>query len=504
MLSSLPPEILSTVFGIMSPTPPLPPSRQFVPHFRQSVFENLEITSFDEITRLTAIFESGSAAEHVKRVEIGFARHSTEELLSKFEANPSIWRDLLAKLDGLREIRCRDWMSTSLGLLSTTTSAEGGGRARLPKLKKATISILLTQLNREDFVLHRLSLLDQFKALESLEVVVQPFDPSSSTTNAFELFPSIPPTPQLDGFPPASILHVQDLTLVGPLCDRRLQTVLASFDHVRHLSFFDLFSSSQNLSPLLATVRSPEHLEQLKLSQLYAMSLPMNLPPSPTLSFAPFTSLASLEINVPLPGLTAQDLLLPSLSHLTFSTHSTPSFDLIHELVVLKPASLTNLTLSHISGSVGVPLSRATYPHVLSWLSSLLSNDSPNSSSVEFPIEGWRIPVWPAEFDPNLTEILFPLAASKGISLEGSHLISAMLTAFVLDKQLESWKELLESEEADESGTGAHEREEMEAVFGDARFWDALALRYRARLGLAVPINQDRVDEAGPEERMEE
>ncbi|GAA5949350.1 hypothetical protein JCM3765_003378 [Sporobolomyces pararoseus] len=502
MLHSLPPEIISTVFSILSPAPPLPPSRQFVSHFRQSLFSSLEITSFNQIRRLADIFNTGPGAEYVKRVDVGFAVESTEELLTKFETNPTIWSDLLTKFDGLREIKCRDWMSTSLGILSTSTAREGGGG--LTNLKKATISILLTQLNSEDFLLHRLSGIGRYKSLDSLEVVVQPFDPSSSTTNAFELFPSIPPTPQLDGFPPASIHQVKDLSLVGPLCDRRLQMVLASFDNVRTLSFFDLFSSSQNLSPLLGTLRAPAFLERLKLSQLYSTSLPINLPPSANLSFKPLTSLSSLEINVPLPGLTAQDLFIPSLSDLTFSTHSTPSFDLIHELVLSKPPSLTNLNLSHISGSVGPPLSRESYPLVLSWLSSLLSSDSPDPST-KFPIEGWAIPSWPIDFDPNLTEILFPLALSKGISLEGSQLISAMLTAYVLDKQLESWKELLESEEEDTIGSGREEREEMEAVFGDSRFWDALALRYRARLGLEVPVNQEeRVEEVEPQERMEE
>ncbi|GAA5903633.1 uncharacterized protein JCM6883_005064 [Sporobolomyces salmoneus] len=507
MLHSLPPEILSNVYGILSPTPPLPPSRHFVPHFRQSLFENLEITSFNQISRLAAIFNdprTGAGAEYVKRVDVGFAMESTEELLTKFEGNPTIWSDLLTKFEGLREIKCRDWMSTSLGLLSSAQDrAGGGGPSSLAKLKKATISILLTQLNQEDFVLHRLALINEYKSLESLEVVVQPFDPSSSTTNAFELFPSIPPSSlELDGFPSASIHQIKDLTLVGPLCDRRLQTVLASFDNVRNLAFFDLFSSSQNLSPLLSALRSPESLESLKLFQLYSTSLPINLPPSRNISFTPFTSLSSLEINVPLPGLTAQDLLLPSLTHLTFSTHSTPSFDLIHELIVSKPPALSNLTLSHISGSVGPPLSRETYPQVLSWLSSLLSSTPDSPSSNRFPIDHWQIPVWPSEFDPNLTEILFPLAQSKGISLEGSQLISAMLTAFVLDKQLESWKELLENEEQDQDGSGKEEREEMEAVFGDSRFWDALALRYSSRLGLTVPVNREQ--EGGEaEEQME-
>ena len=74
------------------------------------------------------------------------------------------------------------------------------------------------------------------------------------------------------------------------------------------------------------------------------------------------------------------------------------------------------------------------------------------------------------------------------MEVDGS-LISAMLTAYVLDKQLESWKELLEAEEEGEDG-GKEERDEMEAVFGDRRFWDALALRYRARLGLDVPVTE--------------
>lgn len=72
-----------------------------------------------------------------------------------------------------------------------------------------------------------------------------------------------------------------------------------------------------------------------------------------------------------------------------------------------------------------------------------------------------------------------------------------MLCAYVVDKQLESWKELLESEEEGEDGSnglGRDEREEMEQVFGDQRFWDALALRYRARLGLDIPaVNREDV-----------
>ncbi|GAA5871730.1 hypothetical protein JCM16303_000847 [Sporobolomyces ruberrimus] len=505
MLYSLPPEIISNIYLLLSPTPPLPPSRQFVPHFRQSLFHSLDISTFNQITRLSDIFSAGSTlVEYVKRVDVGFVE-STEQLLTKFERNPSIWNDLLIRFEGLREIKCRDWMSASLGILSTSNDGQGGRGGHLAKLKKATVSVLLTQLNKEDFVRHRLSVLGRYSALEALEVVVQPFDPSSSTANAFELFPSVmpfsSPSSELDGFPPASIHQVKDLTLVGPLCDRRLQTVLASFDNLETLNFFDLFSSSQNLSPLLATLRSPQNLEKLKLSQLYSTSMPINLPPSPNISFTPFRSLSSLEINVPLPSLTAQDLLhLPSLSHLIFSSNSTPSFDLVHKLILSNPPSLNHLNLSHISGSVGPPISRETYPLVLSWLSTLLSSspdESPSPNSNKFPIEGWEIPVWPTEFDPNLAEVLFALASSVRISLEGSSLISAMLCAYVVDKQLESWKELLESEEGGEDGSnglGREERGEMEQVFGDRRFWDALALRYRARLGLDVPaVNREEV-----------
>ncbi|GAA6017636.1 hypothetical protein JCM11491_005309 [Sporobolomyces phaffii] len=501
MFSSLPPEILSTVYSICSPTPPLPPSRQFVPHFRQSLFNSLDITSFDQLSRLSEIFDSDAGrglGEYVKRVEVGF-QETSEELLSNFERNPTIWIDLLVKFDGLRELKCRDWMSTSLGILSTSAAHEGRGSV-LAKLEKASISVLLTQLNQEDFVLHRLSVLAQYGSLNALEVVVQPFDPSSTTTNAFELFPSV--SPQLDGFPPASVHQVRDLSLVGPLCDRRLQTVLALFDNVASLSFFDLFSSSQNLSPLLATLRSPHSLVKLKLSQLYSTSLPINLPPSPNLSFAPLTALSHLEINVPLPGLAASDLFLPSLSHLAFSTHSTPSFDLVHDLLVSKPPALSHLVLSHISGSVGPPLSRETYPLVVAWLSDVLAASAPAQGgateppppSGPFPIPGWDLPEWPAEFDPNLAEVLFALAKDRGVSVEGSTLISAMLTAYVMDKALESWKDLVDG---DDDGTDAsrEERDEMEAVFGDPRFWDALALRYRARLGLDVPVNRD--DELG-------
>ncbi|GAA5929482.1 TRAPP subunit BET5 [Sporobolomyces koalae] len=476
MLQSLPPEIISTIYAFLSPEPPLPPCRRLVPYYRHARFNSLEIVKFDHITRLSCLFDSTvGLGECVKQVTVGF-EESTEELLTRFEANPSVWADLLAKFDGLREIKCRDWMSTSLGLLSVTTPG------KLVKLGKATVSILLTQLNQEDFLLHRLSILANFSSLRCLDVIVQPYDPSSSTTNAFELFPSTTPSPSLDEFPPATIHQIRELSLVGPLCDRRLQTVVASFDSVESLSLMDLFSSSQNISPLVSTIRTPRTLVSLKLSQLYSIAMPINLPPAPTISFSPFTSLATLEINIPLPNLTAHDLFLPSLSQLTFSTNSVPSLDLVHELVLNKPPSLSHLVLSHISGSVGHPVSRETYPLVVSWLTALLSN-SPEGAG-PFPIPGWKIPAWPAEFDPNSTEILFPLAESKGVSLEGSSLISAMLTAYVLDKQLASWRQLLDAD----PNTFQAEDEEMEQAFGDPRFWDALALRYVSRLGLKIPV----------------
>ncbi|GAA5832804.1 hypothetical protein JCM5353_008339 [Sporobolomyces roseus] len=491
MLHTLPPEIISNIYALLAPSPPPPPSRHFVPYFRQSLFHSLEIFTFAQLDRLSHLFLTTlGIAECVKEVEIGLI-DSTEELLEKFEKNPGILRELLDRFEGLRELKCRDWMSTSLGLLS---QSGGTGGPILGKLNKLTISVLLTQLNQPDFTLHRLSILSRYPSLRTLEVVVQPVDPSSSTTNAFDLFPSITPfstsSYELDGFPPASIHQIRELSLVGPLCDRRLQSILALFENVQNLSLLDLFSSSQNLSPLLATLRTPQELVSLKLSQLYSTSMPINLPPSPNISFSPLTSLQTLEVNVPLPSLSAQDLFLPSLSHLVFSTNSTPSFEMIHELLLSNPPSLSKLTLSHISGSVGSPLSRQTYPLVLSWLSALLSDDPESRTRAgEFPLSGWEIPVWPSEFDPNLSEILFPLAASKRVGLDGS-LISAMLTAYVLDKQLESWKELLEAEERGEDG-GKEERDEMEAVFGDRRFWDALALRYRARLGLEVPMNDE-------------
>ncbi|GAA6059705.1 hypothetical protein JCM10212_000233 [Sporobolomyces blumeae] len=541
MLDKLPPEIAASVYSYLTPNPPLPACRSLVPHFRSSHFDSIRLSSYAQLERLDALFKATPVlARHVRELEVAF-EEGTEAVLQQVEKRPDQWPTLLAMMNGLKHLKCADWLSSTLGPLATTQTRadDSGPSSHLASLESLQLSALLTQLNSGDFVRQQLSVLGRYPALRTLDVVVQPYDPGSSTTNQFELFPSSDPSPAStpSDLPSPVITQVEHLTICAPLCDRRTQLVLALFSNLSSLSLFDLFSSPSHISPLLATIPCPERLTSLKLSQLYSTPMPLNLPANRPVSFDRFTSLRDLTISVPLPDLTAVDFepMSSTLEHLTFGPGSTPSFELVRDLLASAcpssssapypssshpvPNRLSHLTLSHLTGRVGPPLSRSTLPSVVSWVSSLISTPTASNlpTTPAFPIEGWLVPSWPVDFDPNEAEHLFPLANGRGVVVDGS-VVSAMLTAYVLDKQIETWQGLSEAfnqiegagvdddrdshsggrrdddDDAGERELARHNLAEMEQVFGHQAFWDALALRYQTRLGIAVVPEGD-----GPE-----
>ncbi|CEQ40546.1 SPOSA6832_02175, partial [Sporobolomyces salmonicolor] len=469
-LTSLPPEILGFIFSYLHDDPPDPPCRKLVPYVRSARLCRVELSSFDQLTRFTVMLRVvPGAGTYVKilRIRLG---DGTEEVLAR--EKPTLAELLIETLrltPQVKELHVGDWMSSSFVL--TEQAALVASRS----IRNLVLSVLLIQLNATDFITYRLAALARYPALQQVELVVLPYDPGSSTSTVFDLFPANDPAPSLDVIP---ISQVADLTLIGPLCDQRVVNILRAFSGLLNVELVDSFAS-KHVAPLLGAL-DPGRLRKLRLARIYANRPPIDLPLQ-EFDWSRLSLLEELIIEMPVmtdsvsSGLSS----LPNLASLTFGSSSNPSSSHIRHLLTHRPPSLSSLTLSHITGQVGSPINEHTFPPVLAWLAAV-TNPNPASDDpapVVFPLLDWDLPIWTDEFDPNDAETLFPLARSAGIRIGGT-LISAMLTAYVLDKQLDGWRAL---------GVGGDELEgeevaEMMEAFSNRVFWDALALRYKARL----------------------
>ncbi|GAA5869935.1 hypothetical protein JCM1840_007673 [Sporobolomyces johnsonii] len=469
--TSLPPEILSSIFSYLLVDPPDPPCRKLLPYVRAARLYLVELSSFDQLARFTDMLRAVPGVGSYTRVLRIWLGDGTEEVLAR--EKPTLAELLIETLrltPQLKTLHMGDWMSSSFVL--TEQAALVASRS----IRSLVLSVLLTQLNATDFITYRLAALARYPALRQVDLVVLTRDPGSSTSTAFDLFPANDPAPSLDMTP---ISQVSELTLIGPLCDQRLVNTIRAFSGLANVELIDSFPS-KHVAPLLGAL-DPDRLRKLRLARIYADQPPVFDLPLQEFDWSRLSRLEELIIEMPIMTDSVSSALssLPHLASLAFGSFSNPSVSQIRHLLTHRPPSLSSLTLSHITGQVGSPINEHTFQPVLAWLAAITNpNPSPDDPApVVFPLLDWDLPIWTDEFDSNDAETLFPLARSAGVRIGGT-LISAMLTAYVLDKQLDGWRAL---------GVGGDELEgeevaEMMEAFSNRAFWDALALRYKARL----------------------
>lgn len=405
----------------------------------------------------------------VKSFAIGL-RETTETLVGM--ERPTLNELLKTALDlmpAVRELQAVDWMSTSFVLSDNATDSI------CRTLRSLRLSVLLGQINSTDFITYRLALLSRYTRLRTVEVMVLPYDPGASATTQFELFPAQDLEP-----PPLDmqlIQHVEALALGGPLCDQRVVNLLRAFRGLRDVSMYDSFASP-HIAPALAAL-DPTALQALRLQRLVTTPPPVNLPFQDT-DWTRFMHLRTLVVGMPL----ASDSLFaacPSftrLEELRFGATSNPTVAQLRQVLLHRPSSLRLLELSNVTGDVGGPITPDTLSIVANWLlfTEVAQQDNGDWPGPIFPLHDWHLPKWTEGFSPSEAETLFPLARQVGVELQGS-LLSALLTTFLLDRQIDVWQDQLVA-----FPNGPEVDEETKEVMCRREFWDALALRYKARL----------------------
>ncbi|BGP47057.1 hypothetical protein JCM10450v2_002909 [Rhodotorula kratochvilovae] len=467
--SLLPPEVLSDIFSYLAPDPPLALSRRLLPYSRTSRLAHVEINTFRQLQRFADTLRTAPNLSGYVRTFAVALREPTEAILALETSFNDTLRETLALLPALKEVQAVNWMTTSF-LLSENAA---GHTCR--DVHTLRLTVLLTQLTSLDFITYRLALLSRYPRLRKLEVMVLPFDPGSSSATAFDLFPAsdLAP-PALDMAP---LKHIEQLVLGGALCDQRVVNVLRAFQGVAEVVLLDSFTS-RHIAPALAALDTSA-IRTLILQRLVGAPPPVDLPPQET-DWTRFANVHELVLGMPIPSPEALALALPSFANLVrvgFGAGSDPSAALVQHLLAHRPPLLRQVVLSHVTGEVGAPLSPAVLPSVALWLEAVraAAADPEGAEGVApvFPLLDWRLPAWTPSFTPSDAEALFPLARAAGVLLMGS-VVSACLTSFVLERQMDVWL----AAEGDDGEMGDEERE----VMGRREFWDALALRYRARL----------------------
>ncbi|GAA6014687.1 hypothetical protein JCM10207_006903 [Rhodosporidiobolus poonsookiae] len=463
-LTKLPPEILHSIFTLIDDAPPLL-SHALLPYTRAALFHTVHITSLRQLEAFhRTLCDVPGVGGLVRRFLIGLVE-GTEVILAK--EKPSL-RELLletiALMPAVKEVQSGEFLSTSV--LISDGAATG---ATLRSMRILHLAILLTQLNATDFITYRLSLLSRYSTLRQLKIMVLPYDPGSNNAVAVDLFPATEASlPTLDMQP---ISHIEHLSLGGPLCDQRVTNVLRAFSSLQEVALYDSFAS-RHIGPVLAAL-DPTRLRSLRLQRLITTPPPTNLPAQEP-DWSRFTALTDLFIGAPnsLDALVAALPSLPHLESLHFGPTSDPSAAHVHHLLTHRPAALRSLTLSHLTGNVGAPVTSSTLPSVLAWLAAMdAALSDPTLDAPPFPLEAWRLPSWTPDFPHSVCEALFPLARSVGVELGGTA-VSACLTTYVLERMLDVWQ----------SGAVEEMSEEERGALEKREFWDALALRYRARL----------------------
>ncbi|GJN89870.1 hypothetical protein Rhopal_002859-T1 [Rhodotorula paludigena] len=468
--SFLPPEVLSDIFSYLAPDPPLPLSHRLLPYSRAARLATVDVVSVDQLRAfLATIRATPGLGGYVRSFCIGLSETTEAILALERPTLNELLAETLALLPAMRELQAVDWITASFVL---SDNAETVCR----NLESLRLSILLMQLNSLDFITYRLAVLGRYPRLRKLEVMVLPYDPASSTAIQVDLFPASDLS-----FPPldmAPISQIEQLTTGGALCDQRIVNLLRAFRNLRDVRLYDSFAS-RHIAPALAALDTSS-LRSLRLQRLVGIPPPVDLPPQPT-DWSRFASVTFLGLSMPVcsDGLAAALPSFPNLEFLVFGPTSNPTAAQVRHILQHRPPSLGSLVLSHVTGEVGLPISSTTLPSIHSWLVALRAaadgTSSPSPIPPVFPLLDWRLPSWTAEFRPADVEALVPLAKAAGVALGGT-VVSACLTSYVLEKQLALWVGEGDGEAPAEMDEGERE------VLGRKEFWDALALRYKARL----------------------
>lgn len=469
-LSVLPPEILTTIFSQLDDNPS-PLSRRLLPYSRAAQLSHVEITSLKQLALFTRTLKTVQGAGNLVKSFSMCLRERTEAIIAMEKPTLNdLLLDAFERMPAVKEVMAVDWLTSSFVL------SEAVPPTLLGSMRNLRLSLLLAQINGSDFVTYRLALLSRYPRLRKVEIMVLPYDPGSSSASAFDLFPAndlAPPPLDME-----HVSHVEHLTLGGPLCDQRIVNVLRAFRGLAEVTLYDSFASPHVAAGLAALDTSK--LRSLRLLRLVATPPPVDLPAQQT-DWTRYANLQELFVGMPVCSdeLAATIVSSPRLEELYFGGYSNPTASQIRHILHHRPPSLRVLSLSHVTGEVGEPITPSALPSIASWLDAVRAVNADPTSTTNvvpvFPLFDWRLPSWTDSFTPSDAESIFHLARQSGVTLTGS-LLSAVLTTYVLERQLDVWQgqvDLGGEEELDE---------ETREVMASRPFWDALSLRYRARL----------------------
>ncbi|BGO90572.1 RHTO0S23e00980g1_1 [Rhodotorula toruloides] len=487
-LSVLPPEILTAIF-LQLDDPPTPLSRRLLPYSRAARLQHVEISSYKQLLLFVRTLSTVQGTGRLVKSFSTNLREETERLIAiERPTLNSLLGDAFALMPAVKEVIATNWVVSSFIL------SEGTPKSLSRSMRNLRISLLLGQITNTDFITYRLALLSRYEELRKLEIMVLPYDPGASAAVAFDLFPAndlAPPPLDMD-----RISQVEHLTLGGPLCDQRVVNVLRAFEGLAEVTLYDSFASKHVAGAAAAIDTS--NLRSLRLLRLVGTPPPVDLPMQQT-DWTRYANLRELFIGMPVctDELATTLAAAPHLEELYFGGYSDPTASQIRHILHHRPPSLRLLSLSHVTGEVGEPITPASLPSISIWLDAVRAlNNDPTSTNVVpvFPLLDWRLPAWTESFTPSDAESLFPLARQAGITLAGS-LLSAVLTTYVLERQLDVWQG-----QVDVGGEEAID-EETKQVMASKPFWDALSLRYKARL---LDERTWGIGEAGEDARMAE
>ncbi|BGP23705.1 hypothetical protein Rt10032_c05g2570 [Rhodotorula toruloides] len=470
VLSVLPPEILTAIF-LQLDDPPSPLSRRLLPYSRAARLQHVEITSYKQLLLFVRTLRTVQGSGMLVKSFSTCLREETETLLAIERPTLNmLLHDAFALMPAVKEVVAANWIVASLIL------SEGTPKSLSRSMRSLRLSLLLGQITNTDFITYRLALLSRYESLRKLEIMVLPYDPGASAATAFDLFPAADLSP-----PPLDmelVSQVEHLTLGGPLCDQRIVNVLRAFEGLSEVTVYDSFASP-HVAACLAAIDT-KNLRSLRLLRLVATPPPVELPMQET-DWTRYANLRELFLGMPVCSdeLAATLASSQTLEELYFGGYSNPTASQIRHILHHRRPALRLLSLSHVTGEVGEPITPDALPSISTWLDAVraISHDPTSTNVVPvFPLLDWRLPSWTEPFTPSDAESLFPLARQAGITLTGS-LLSAVLTTYVLERQLDVWQG-----QVDLGGGEDAIDEETKQVMASKPFWDALSLRYKARL----------------------
>ncbi|BGP15017.1 hypothetical protein JCM10213_002838 [Rhodosporidiobolus nylandii] len=407
-LSALPVELLREIWTSAYPPdpsetslPPLPPSRLFLPLWREIRFRRVEITSYGQLDRLCKLV-AGKAqiGKRIKQLDVEFERankDSADPPVEMTDPQTPSKKALIKLFKALKNLRFT-YLSGSTRLACLAISAEVAANC-FPKLERLFLVSTFHSL-KDPFHPSHYTNLPFFPKLAGLGIIVE--RPHQTIKTSAKSFPSSPVA-----FPPIFQVHLN-----GPLGgSESAKCLLSSFSFVGNLSLVDL-NSPFPLAPLLGAIEAPEAVGSLGLESI-------NSPYDASIEQAllRFTELDQLTVGGTVPSSSSSfyDTLrkLPP-SHLEFGEEASAATEQLKTLVAgpQKHPSLHHLILNNVAAERG--------SRIIEDKDGTAFLDAAQDRLVPWP--DWQLADWTSDFSRSGLEDLLRTAKDSGVLVTGEAL----------------------------------------------------------------------------------